>query len=257
MSETTTTGSELVAAIETFWAAVAERHPELPHDVIAVTGAGRRQGGTVLGHWAEERWTVATSGRRPELFVSGECFSQGGRGVAETIIHEAAHALLIARGDETGGTSRQGRYHTLKGFVAAAEELGLERPAEAHPALGFSECTITAETVERYADEIAALDAALGAHILMVTSELLKAWAVVIGFLMGGGAVCIPWWLDRSAMTTWIEIGGGIAKPKAPRKRRPRVVLECGCRELSLSPDDAANLADLECVRCGCPLERK
>jgi hypothetical protein len=257
MSETATiTGSALVAAIETFWGAVAERHPELPAEVIAVTGGGKVQGGTKLGHWARERWTVGT-GRRPELFVSGECFSQGGRYVAETILHEAAHALLIARGDETGGTSRQMRYHTKKGFVPAAEEMGLRGPDSPDLVIGFSDCTITDETAERYADEIEALDAALGAHIMMITLDTLKAWAVVVGFLMAGGSGIIPWWLGRSPEGIWVGLGGGVTKPRKPRVRRERVVLACGCRTLRLPAEEAADLEDLDCRRCGEALERQ
>src|SRR5687767_12591302 len=116
-NEITPSGSELVAAVETFWAAVCERHPELPANVIVVTGSGKVRGGLIRGHWARDRWVGTHEGpRMPEMFVSGERMADGGRGVATTIIHEAAHALLQARGDESGGTSRQGRYHTKAGF---------------------------------------------------------------------------------------------------------------------------------------------
>lgn len=51
-------------------------------------------------------------------------------------------------GDLTGGKSRQGRYHTRKGF-AATEELGLVAPEVADATLGFSDCTMPDETAER------------------------------------------------------------------------------------------------------------
>jgi hypothetical protein len=251
-----TTGSELVAAIETFWAAVAERHPELPQRVIAVTGSGKVRGGTVLGHWAKGRWTTE-DGRAPELFISGERMSDGGRGVATTVIHEAAHALLQARGDEDGGTSRQGRYHTKGGFGAAAVELGLELPETPDATLGFSDCTMPDITAEQYTAEIKSLDEALGAHIMMVTLEKLQAWAVVIGLIMGGYQTIIPWWLKSDVAGVWVGLGGGVAMPRAPRVRRPRVVLACGCREIKLPEAEAAELEDLQCVRCDTALERR
>jgi hypothetical protein len=256
-TETTTTGSALVGAIETFWAAVADRHPELPRRIVAVTGSGRVSMGMKLGHWAKYAWTTE-EGRTPELFISGECISQGARQVANTIIHEAAHALLIARGDETGGTSRQGRYHTKSGFGAAAIELGLELPAEAHSILGFSECSMPDATAALYEAEIAAMAKALTAHIAWVTIEKLHAAALGVGMLLGGGVVLVPWWVKASGLEgIWVGLGGGISKPRAPRVRRPRVVLACGCRSLRLPEAEAADLEDLDCRRCGAPLERQ
>jgi hypothetical protein len=256
-TETTTTGSALVGAIETFWAAVADRHPELPRRIVAVTGSGRVSMGMKLGHWAKGAWTTE-GGRAPELFISGECISQGARQVANTIIHEAAHALLLARGDESGGTSRQGRYHTKAGFGAAAVELGLELPEAAHPVLGFSECSMPDRTAELYEAEIEAMGKALTAHIMWVTMDTLRAVAVGVGMLLGGGVVLVPWWVKASGLEgIWTGLGGGISEPRAPRVRRPRVVLACGCRELRLPEAEAVDMEDLDCRRCGEALERK
>ena len=252
----TTTGSTLVAAIETFWSAVVDRHAELPEHVIVVTGSGRITGGTVLGHWAANRWTVEAS-RTAELFISGERMGDGGRGVATTVLHEAAHALLHARGDVTGGTSRQHRYHTRKGFVPAAEELGLVAPAAADPTLGFSDCSMPDETAERYAAEIAALDEALAAHIVMVAIETLQAWALLVGMLMGAGQTIVAWWVPTDLVGLWGRLGGGITKPRRPRVRRPRILLACGCRDMFVPADEADQLEDLDCRRCGEALERQ
>lgn len=75
-------------------------------------GTARARGRSTLrrGHWAADRWIAGGEYRTPELFVAGERIADGATAVATTIIHEAVHALLHARGDTTGGTSRQGPY---------------------------------------------------------------------------------------------------------------------------------------------------
>jgi len=257
-TETTTIGSALAAAIETFWAAVAERHPELPRRVVAITGRGRMLGGIRLGHMSLDKPWQAGEESLAELFVAGETFHRGGRSVAKTILHEAAHLLLLTRGDETGGTSRQGRYHTAKGFGAAAEELGLVMPAKADPTLGFSDCTMPDATAERYADAIAALDAAIGARIAWTTPEELASAAVAIGAILGGFQVIVPWWLDQDQGLAgiWGALGGGIRPTKAARApRRARVRLACSCRSITVNPDDVDLYEDLECKRCAGTLE--
>jgi hypothetical protein len=256
-STTHTTGSELVAAIETFWAALVARHPELPSQVIVVTGSGRVQGGLIRGHWAADRWQVlADEVRAPELFVSGERIADGGRGVATTIIHEAAHALLIARGDRTGGTSRQGRYHTKSGFAATAIELGLVPPAKADAVLGFSDCTMPDETAEAFAAEIAALDEALGARIVMVDLAELIAAAIAVGAILGGLQVIVPWWKVDDVISMWGTLGGGVRRPAPRQTRRPRVVFACECREIKVAADEADDFEGLDCRHCGHELER-
>jgi len=256
-TETTTIGSALAAAIETFWAAVAERHPELPRRVVAITGRGRMLGGIRLGHMSLDKPWQAGEESLAELFVAGETFHRGGRSVAKTILHEAAHLLLLTRGDETGGTSRQGRYHTAKGFGAAAEELGLVMPAKADPTLGFSDCTMPDATAAKYAEAIAALDAAIGARIVWTTPEELATAALWVGLCLGGFATIVPWWLDANLEGLWGALGGAIRRPKATRVRRARVVLACDCRSITVGPDDADMMEDLECTRCAAKLERQ
>lgn len=71
----------MVAALEAAWAAICERHPEVPAAVI-VLGAGSigTAGGLRLGHFAAMRWYPdhansageAAGDRLPEVFVGGE-----------------------------------------------------------------------------------------------------------------------------------------------------------------------------------------
>ena len=65
---------------------------------------------------------LSAARRRPELFVAGECLAEGPRQTLQTMLHEAVHALAHARGVKD--TSRGGKYHNKREFVALAGELG-------------------------------------------------------------------------------------------------------------------------------------
>ena len=158
-------GSRIIAALERAWAAIQDRHPDVP-DVVIVTGAGSNQKGTpegyrLRGHHWPERWVLeGRDGQRtPELFVAGELLSAGGPAVLEVMLHEAAHALAARRGIKD--TSAAGnRYHN-KRFVALAAELGLRGPDVPDKVTGWSQCTLTGQVAyDSYAEVVAAIDAA-------------------------------------------------------------------------------------------------
>ena len=101
----------LLAALEHAWRAIAEHHPDLPPaQIITGQGSGQR-GGLLLGHLAPDRWEPADGrgGLRHELLIAGEGLARGAVDVFTTELHEAAHALALAR--EIPDTSRDGRYH--------------------------------------------------------------------------------------------------------------------------------------------------
>ena len=77
------------------------------------------------------------------------------------MLHEAVHALAHARGVKD--TSRGGKYHNRREFVALAGELGLAWPdgQRPHPVIGFSEVQLTEQTVADYADTLAYLRTAI------------------------------------------------------------------------------------------------
>jgi hypothetical protein len=77
------------------------------------------------------------------------------------MLHEAVHALAHARG--VNDTSRAGKYHNKREFVALADELGLAWPdgQRPHPVIGFSEVQLTEQTLADYADTLAYLGAAI------------------------------------------------------------------------------------------------
>ncbi len=151
----------MVAALESGWAAIRARHPEIP-PVVVVLGAGSTgasAGGVKLGHFAAMRWhhgTDTESDRLPEVFIGGEGLARGPVGMLGTLLHEAAHALADVR--QIQDTSRQGRWHNAR-FKALAEELGIEVTKDSR--LGWSPTGVPEATCTEYADTLAELGAAL------------------------------------------------------------------------------------------------
>lgn len=160
----------MVAALESAWAAIRARHPEVPA-VVLVLGAGSigSAGGLRLGHFAAMRWNTATEPGPtidearavglPEVFVGGEGLARGPVAVVGTLLHEAAHALAHVRGIKD--TSRQGRWHNAL-FKALAEEVGIEVSKD--PRIGWSPTRVPDSTREAYGEVIAELGRALRLH---------------------------------------------------------------------------------------------
>ncbi len=154
--------SGVILALESAWRAVQKAHPDLP-DVVIVTG--RRRHKSELATHCHHAWLQVAHGparvadtRLSEVWVSGERLADGGELVIGSLLHEAAHALAKAR--DIADTSNRNRYHN-KEFVKLAEELSLRGPdSSAGPSLGYSNCTPTAQTRERYAAEIEAVSEA-------------------------------------------------------------------------------------------------
>ena len=229
-------GSRIIAALERAWAAIQDRHPDVP-DVVIVTGAGSNQKGTpegyrLRGHHWPERWVLeGRDGQRtPELFVAGELLSAGGRAVLEVMLHEAAHALATWRGIKD--TSAAGsRYHN-KRFVALGAELGLRGPDVPDKVTGWPNCTLTGQAAyDAYADVVAVIDTA---RLPFLVDQPGTAGA-------GGGD-------DR-----------GDDGPGKPAKRGGRrVAAECGCqpepRRIQLTPKQIED-GPIICGLCCAPFE--
>jgi hypothetical protein len=155
--------SRILAVLEDTWQAIRVSHPEIPLVVIIVaSGTDGKQ--ARYGHHAPGRWHVNHE-ERTEIMISGEGLRRDARDVLGTLLHEAAHALAAARGIKD--TSRQGRYHNTK-FKTLAEELGINLTFD--PAIGWSITTVPDRTAEAYADQMAALHAAM---TLWRTDEML------------------------------------------------------------------------------------
>jgi len=156
---TTTITVPLVAAIEEAWAAIQERHEDVP-EVVVTLASGNGRGGMAYGHFAASRWARGDA-LVHELLVGGEGLQRGGRAVLGTLIHEAAHAAAEARGIKD--TSRQGRFHNTR-FKAIGEEFGLTLTKD--PSIGWSITDVPDTTADSYRHAIDALDAAIVAYRL-------------------------------------------------------------------------------------------
>jgi hypothetical protein len=155
----TFTTAGLLTALETAWAAIRTRHPDVP-DAVLIVGSGSPAKGSQSmkwGHFASLRWQSGDT-QLPEVLVSGEGLSRTPAEVFTTLLHEATHGLAEARGIQD--TSRQGRWHNKK-FATLAKELGLT--ASKDDKLGYSPCTLTDTATADYVDIIAALTSALRA----------------------------------------------------------------------------------------------
>ncbi len=152
-----TVAAPLVAAIEATWAAIQQRHQDVP-EVVVTLASGRTVKGMNLGHFAPERW-VRGDDVVHELFIGGEGLTRGGVGVLGTLLHEAAHGAANTRGVQD--TSRQGRYHNTR-FRQIAESFGLS--IEFDRTIGWSVTSVPAETAALYAAEVAQLAAAITAY---------------------------------------------------------------------------------------------
>jgi hypothetical protein len=149
----------LIAAIETVWATIQDRHPDVP-DVVVTHGQGSDQkGGLRFGHFAPARWQQGES-QVHELFIGGEGLRQGPSMLLTTLIHEAAHGAARTRGVKD--TSRQGRYHNTK-YRAIAEEFGLAVNA-CDPKSGWNWTELPDSTADTYTATLATLDTAIVAY---------------------------------------------------------------------------------------------
>ena len=156
--------SRLVAALEAAWAAIRDRHPQVPEVVLIVAaGSDGRARRLTLGHFAAGRWELrqsdgegATTAHRPEVLVGGEGLRRGALDVLGTLLHEAAHGLAHVR--RIQDTSRQGRFHNRR-YAQLARELGLD-VAQAD-GLGWSVTSVPAATADAYDQALNVLGAAL------------------------------------------------------------------------------------------------
>jgi hypothetical protein len=147
--------SAIVRTFEGVWAAIRKANPDVPEAVVILASGslGRKLN---LGHHAPMRWTPAGGGARlSEVMVAGESLGMGAEEILNTLLHEAAHAVAFARGIKD--CSREGnRYHNRE-FAKLAAEVGLEAPEKPCTKIGFSACTLPAETVAKYTRQLAAI----------------------------------------------------------------------------------------------------
>lgn len=202
------TGSAVVRLLERVHERIRQNHPEVP-EVVIVTGAGIVFGGGKWGHFRPQGWTSQDSEGNAthvhEMFMAGETLAKGARQVLQTMLHESAHALAEHRGEKD--TSRQGRWHNQV-FLKTAKELGLEyKGTTGDKTLGFSNVTLTEETLVEYKDLLEDLDREISLTVR------LPGW-------MGGP--------DRDEDQGGENMGKA---PKGPASASSNVKLTCQCEE--------------------------
>lgn len=191
----TALASPIITVLETTYAGLRRRHPDLPERIVFLLGKGARRGGVNFGHYHADQWAyhphaeAQATDTVPEIMISGECLAAGPEQVYLTLVHEAAHALAKARGWKD--TSRQGRYHN-KTFVAAAEELGLTYPHERpDPKIGWSAVVLTEEHKASAAHIIsrigATIEVAVGYGMALSDDEPPRPPRVVVEVVMDTG----------------------------------------------------------------------
>jgi len=153
----------LLAALEAAWHAIRQHHADLPGTQIVIAGSSGHHGRLLLGHLAPERWEPLDGRGQPvhELLIAGEGLSRGALDVFTTTLHEAGHALALARG--IADTSRDGRYHNQR-YHELANELGLH--VQRDPQTGWSETTLPQATHARYQPVIDELARTITRHRL-------------------------------------------------------------------------------------------
>jgi hypothetical protein len=154
-------GSMLVEALEFAYASIQAEYPELP-DAVIVTGSGANAYGLKWGHFGHDMWHDAIiNGRRPELFIGGECLARGGEWAMNVLLHETAHALNYAHDEK--GTSQRHAYHNHV-FLERAQDLGLDYSElfkAPDPTHGYSNVKLTEDGKARWAVQIKALEEAI------------------------------------------------------------------------------------------------
>jgi len=155
--QTEYTTAQLVSALESAWAAIRATNKEVPA-VVIIVGSGTATRQKKYGHFAPTRWQHGNS-QLSEVLISGEGLQRPVEEVFTTLLHEAAHSLANVR--EIKDTSRQGRWHNQK-FSALAGELGLDTTKDSR--IGWSPCTLRAETATTYKSVLTDLKSALLAY---------------------------------------------------------------------------------------------
>lgn len=210
-TNTNTAGSTMVAALEAAYEAVRANVPDLPQ-VVFITGTGLMGRGAKWGHYGADRWVEGKAeangtSRIPEVFIAGERLACGAAETFQTILHEAVHALARVR--DIKEVSRDFRYHNQR-FVKLSEELGLCWPEgqAPHATIGYSAVVLAEGTLDLYADAVAALDAAIVAHL-----DTFKGW-------------------DTNGSSSGGASGSGATQPPAkpaPKSKRNNAKLVCSC----------------------------
>lgn len=136
----------IAAALDQLWAAIRDRHRDVPAST-AVLGHREGRAAPAWGHHAY--YHQAGADTVPEIVIDPETITDHNPlGILERMLHEAAHALAATR--TIKDTSNETRYHN-KRFAKLAAEVGLTVPAKSEAVYGFRPTGLADGTAEAYA----------------------------------------------------------------------------------------------------------
>lgn len=158
-----TTLSQVIQELERAWHEIQNNHPDVRNAIITSSRRRHRSEKNTRAQHCDSVWSAGGEERLAEVTIFGERFADGATEVMQSLLHEAAHDLARVR--EIKETSNKNRFHNKK-FVALAEELGLEGPAESGgTALGYSNCVITEATAQKYELQIKNIENVLNMYV--------------------------------------------------------------------------------------------
>lgn len=148
--ERMTDTARLLAAVETTWDAIRERHPEVPRVAVVLDRTGVR-------HTLHEPEGYVTGAQLPELPISVGTLEEGGAAIVGHLLHVAAHGLANVRGLKE--VSQQDRRHN-RTYADLGREVGLEWPVakRPHPTYGYGDMSVSPDTMATYEPYSVALD---------------------------------------------------------------------------------------------------
>ncbi|MGW0604083.1 hypothetical protein [Streptomyces sp. NPDC002640] len=156
-------GAVIISAVETAWREIRRRYTDVPDISLTVP--------PTAGALDPTNCTALRTGRHferdghltMELQVSSGTLGLGGRPLMEGLLHHAAHGLALTR-DIVDVSDGDRRWHN-KRYGRLAREVGLTPPARAARAIGTGRCPLSDAQAERWAEVIAALDAAAAVQL--------------------------------------------------------------------------------------------
>ncbi|WP_331736491.1 hypothetical protein [Streptomyces sp. NBC_00045] len=156
-------GAVLISAVETVWKEIRRRFADVPDVCVTTPPTAGAQDPTACAALRTGRSFDRDGTLTIELQVTSGTLGYGGRPMLEGLLHQAAHGLALARGitDISGGDQR---WHN-KQYGRLAREVGLTPPSRASRRVGRGHCPLSDAEAAKWADVIAALDAAAAVQL--------------------------------------------------------------------------------------------
>lgn len=206
--------SPAVAALEKAYRMIQRKYPDAPPVTIVVKRDAKAWGHTTVAKvWAPAH--AATNLEAPadrfEIMISGENLRRGAVDVAATLLHEAAHARNLAKGELD--TDVNGRHN--RKFADTAEEHGLKVSQVGWH--GWTGTELDAEGQKRWKAMLAVIETGLRKSAATAPAS--------IDHLPGGAASLLPPVPGKPTL-----VGPGApAGPAKPRRRGDRNLTKATC----------------------------